>query len=529
MAGADRNVFLSSTGRDLWEYRQAALKVFDELDGYRCIHMEAFDARDAGAEEFCRSQVRASDLLVGIVGHIHGASPIGSERSFTEIEYDQAKEDHIPRLMFVAPADFPVPASLFEPDGKRARQRAFRDRVEVDRIRASFRNPDELRAEIAVSIRNWEQRQVRAAPSGRIDFARLFEEHTGFVGRAWLRSALDNFIKEGKGGYFIVEGKPGIGKTSFAVDLVRNRQYLHHFNSLKFSVFETKQFIKNLSAQIHGRYSPDYRKPSEDDFHGSAYLTELLFSTAKTIPGEQPIVVVVDALDEAESPARVGTNPLSLPGALPSNVVFLLTRRDDTKGFLLNASNPKQVQPMLQSSKDNLADVHDFLDIALKQPLVQAFRSRQPGLDDAALNRLLLERSEGNFMYLVHVVQGIQSGEYDLTGFRSLPQGLLEYYGRHWQRIRQRNVEQWAGLFLPIIGALAVAREPLSAAAISVFVGHKLQKVSNRFEITAALYELGEFLEISTVDGDRGYSLYHTSFREFLEKNVEVREFMDES
>jgi hypothetical protein len=105
----------------------------------------------------------------------------------------------------------------------------------------------------------------------------------------------------------------------------------------------------------------------------------------------------------------------------------------------------------------------------------------------------------------------------------------LEYYGRHWQRIRQRNVEQWAGLFLPIIGTLAVARVPLSAAAISMVVGRKLQGVPPRFEITAALSELGEFLETTTIDGERAYSLYHTDFREFLEKNVEVHEFLDES
>jgi Domain of unknown function (DUF4062) len=119
------NVFLSSTGRDLWEFRQAALKVFDRLDGYRCTHMEAFDARDERAEEFCRAAVKASDLFVGILGHVFGASPPGGVQSITEIEYDQAKESHIPRLMFVAPPDFPVPAGLLESDEKRPGSERF--------------------------------------------------------------------------------------------------------------------------------------------------------------------------------------------------------------------------------------------------------------------------------------------------------------------------------------------------------------------------------------------------------------------
>jgi hypothetical protein len=160
------NVFLSSTGRDLSEFRRTAISTINGLDGYRCINMESFGARDSPPEDFCRAAVMNASLLVGIIAHMHGACPPGSERSYTEIEYDEAKEQRIARLMFVAPRDFPMPADLREPDEKRSRQVAFRDRVELERIRGSFRTPDDLSKAIAQAIFNWEHSQLRTEKSG---------------------------------------------------------------------------------------------------------------------------------------------------------------------------------------------------------------------------------------------------------------------------------------------------------------------------------------------------------------------------
>jgi len=517
------NVFLSSTGRDLWDFRQVAISTINGLDGYRCINMESFGARDSPPEDFCRAAVKNANLLVGIIAHMHGACPPGSERSYTEIEYDEAKGQRIPRMMFVAPWDFPITANIIEPDEKRARQVAFRDRVELERIRATFRTPDELGKAIAQAIFNWEHSQLRTEKSGEIDFTRLFEAHTGFVGRAWLREALDKFIAGRTGGYFIVEGKPGIGKTSFAVDLVRTRDYVHHFNSLNFGIVKTERFLRSLCAQIHRRYEPKHPKPTEKEFEDSQYITDLLFAAAKTT-AEAPIVIVVDALDEAEDTPVLGTNPLALPGVLPSNIVFLLTRRD-TANFLLSSENPKDVHAVDGKSRENLADVHEYTKLAATRPGLEPFR-RDAGLDHDGLVRLLLEKSEGNFMYLIRVVPSIEAGEYDLSESSSLPQGLQDYYARHWQKMRHRNLEQWMRLFLPIIGALAVVREPISALEIRAFVSRRVGDPINRYEISTALHEIQEFIETTTMEGERCYSLYHSSFREFLEKTAEVQEFL---
>jgi hypothetical protein len=97
-----RTVFLSSTGRDLTAYREAAYRTIEGLDGYHCVRMEDFGARDWAADEFCRAKVSECDVFVGIVGHLYGGAPPGSEQSFTEREYDAAVKHSKPRLMFLA-------------------------------------------------------------------------------------------------------------------------------------------------------------------------------------------------------------------------------------------------------------------------------------------------------------------------------------------------------------------------------------------------------------------------------------------
>ena len=47
-----KKVFLSSTARDLTEYRDKVYQAIDGLDGFHCVRMEDFGARNARADEF---------------------------------------------------------------------------------------------------------------------------------------------------------------------------------------------------------------------------------------------------------------------------------------------------------------------------------------------------------------------------------------------------------------------------------------------------------------------------------------------
>lgn len=156
-----RKVFLSSTFRDLIDYRKALCDAVEGLDGYYCVRMELFGARDWEASAFCQSKVSECDLFIGVLGHLHGSCPQGSEQSYTEHEYDAAVTAGISRLMFVAPDDFDLPVNLREPDTKWQRQEAFRQRVSQEQIRDTFGSPQDLAFKVIKAIRNWELEQPR--------------------------------------------------------------------------------------------------------------------------------------------------------------------------------------------------------------------------------------------------------------------------------------------------------------------------------------------------------------------------------
>ena len=124
-----RTVFLSSVARGFDEYRNAVYQAIERLDGYHCVRMEDFGARELESAAFCAQRAASCDVFVGLIGQRYGSSPPDDERSFTEIEYDAAKSADRPCLIFLAHEEFPVAANLIESDERRARLKSFQDRV----------------------------------------------------------------------------------------------------------------------------------------------------------------------------------------------------------------------------------------------------------------------------------------------------------------------------------------------------------------------------------------------------------------
>jgi hypothetical protein len=82
-------VFLSSTAKDLQPYRDAIAEAIGTMSRVQCERMEDFGAVDGEPLEVCRRKVAESDIFVGMVGHLFGNSPEGSDLSCSQIEYGQ--------------------------------------------------------------------------------------------------------------------------------------------------------------------------------------------------------------------------------------------------------------------------------------------------------------------------------------------------------------------------------------------------------------------------------------------------------
>jgi hypothetical protein len=152
--GPIKKVFLSSTGEDLHQYRDAAFTAIQRLPEIHCERMEDWGANESQPLDLCKRKLLECDLYVGIIGHCYGSIPPSSDRSFTEWEYDLATEYKIPRLIFMAPDDFPVAARMLVKQGPEQMEKikAFRERIGREITYAAFRDPRELASEIVTAI-----------------------------------------------------------------------------------------------------------------------------------------------------------------------------------------------------------------------------------------------------------------------------------------------------------------------------------------------------------------------------------------
>jgi hypothetical protein len=158
------SVFLSSTAKDLQPWRDAVADAIRKMPGFHCERMENFGAADAEPIEVCRRRVAECDVFVGLVGHLYGSRPEGSELSFTQMEYEAAKEASKPRLVFVADDSY-LPAGLGqEPEGALKRQCAFREQVKKERLAEFFHDPKDLALSVVIALQAQQRKTQRELP-----------------------------------------------------------------------------------------------------------------------------------------------------------------------------------------------------------------------------------------------------------------------------------------------------------------------------------------------------------------------------
>lgn len=150
-----KRVFLSSVAEALTEYRIEVARAIDLLDDYKCVRMEDFGARDAPSEEVCRTRIGECDVLVGVLGPWYGSLVPGTQKSYSELEYDVAVELGIPRLMFLSLDDMPILSASAPTDDERERQKVFRSRASRERQCAYFRAPFDLAVRVHAAIYNY--------------------------------------------------------------------------------------------------------------------------------------------------------------------------------------------------------------------------------------------------------------------------------------------------------------------------------------------------------------------------------------
>jgi hypothetical protein len=345
-------------------------------------------------------------------------------------------------------------------------------------------------------------------------FERLVDERTAhFVGRDFVFKAIDNNITspDFKSGYILIRGEPGIGKTSLLGQLVKTRGYIHHFNIAPQNIRSAKSFLESVCVQLIMRYSLEYVSLPPDSGRDSAFLSQILIEASKKANGT-PIVILVDALDEAEDSAPVASNCLYLPPALPENVYFVATSRD-VVDFRLDVNARRDIY-LKEDDPKNVADIRNYIAMFFETNSLRLNSSLKFwNISEADFIDLLVTKSEGNFMYLVHVLNDMIEGRLSPTqidNIRGLPQGLKAYYERHWRVMRAHNPQSFESVYEPVLRILATVREPVEVDDIHRWTGVRPARIQQ------VVREWHQFLNRELSNDAELFRIYHTSFRDFL-------------
>ncbi len=149
-------VFVSSTYLDNVQRRRLVQDVIIQA-GMIPHAMEFWPAQEREPQDLSLDYVREADLFVGILGWRFGWTPDGGTKSITEMEYDEAGEVGVERLMFEIERGAVDPDKDFDdgPDkyDKQKLLEAFKRRVQRD-VHPQWFNAETLTGRVATALHN---------------------------------------------------------------------------------------------------------------------------------------------------------------------------------------------------------------------------------------------------------------------------------------------------------------------------------------------------------------------------------------
>lgn len=170
MAEKKYQVFISSTYADLVEERRKILEILLMAD---CIPagMEAFVATDDEQFEVIKRVIDLCDYYVLIIGKRYGSINPKIGFSYTEMEYEYAKEKGIPVLVFAIDDSVTLPEEKAEQDFDRVEKlRLFREKAMNNRLASIWKTSAELTGQLAIAIMRAKSEIIRPGWQRAVDF-----------------------------------------------------------------------------------------------------------------------------------------------------------------------------------------------------------------------------------------------------------------------------------------------------------------------------------------------------------------------
>lgn len=377
-----------------------------------------------------------------------------------------------------------------------------------------------------------------------------------FTGRAWLLPTLLDWYEHGDERMFLLTGGPGTGKSMIVAwlaghgptpEVVEARAQLEQLRKQVAAVHFCMAASRNLSPQAFATNIVNQLTRNITGFGDAlaAMLTERVqinvtqnadtVESGSTVTGvsigrldlnalgdeqsfdcaisqplkrlyedghDQPMLLLIDALDEAETYTGVRLPQLLAQlDDLPRQVRFLATTRPDPR--VLKYFQSAKLFKLSSQGIAHSDDIHAFVLHRLAVANVALDHKQQEFLADR-----ISQAAQGVFLYAHMVLDDVLprwSNLPDLETF-PLPDGLSRLYHEFLNRELGRDEERWYSTFRSMLGLIAVSR------------GHGLTRSQLRaiasIEIDQALRICKQYLIGDLPEGP--FRSFHKSFADFL-------------
>ncbi|MBW4594131.1 MAG: NACHT domain-containing protein [Brasilonema angustatum HA4187-MV1] len=335
-----------------------------------------------------------------------------------------------------------------------------------------------------------------------------------FRGREFVFQKIQQFISRNSNGYFTIVGDAGMGKSAIAAKFIWNHKFPCYFNIRAEGRNRPELFLESIRQQLINRY---WLQNAKDD-----NLQTLLQKVSDNLLDDERLVIVVDALDEVEQEDR-DKNILNLPTTLPNKVFFLLTRRPyvaDNKRLYTQKVPEEELDLRCQEYGDlSRQDIENYIWFCIQEnPKTEdSLRKWIEERKIAAFTFVeqVADKSENNFMYLSYLLPGIAKGEYNDLSLEKFPKGLQEYYRTHWVRMGM-DTEPQENIVI-ILFILVEISTPIPCEMMAEIANQ------DEYEVEKILDQWVEYLKDQKIAQETCYSIYHTSFLEFLKGKRELK------
>lgn len=342
-----------------------------------------------------------------------------------------------------------------------------------------------------------------------VDISRMTKD---FTGRQWLFDEFDSWIRKPSSRIFLVTGDPGIGKSAIMAQLASRHPQVMAFHFCISSLADSVNpdvFVRSIAAQLATQIKEYHEAICQLNFEqltrfdSGTLFRRLIADPLKNINLDEQVVILVDALDESWTGAN--NNIVNVLHEriedLPENVkVMVSSRKIPDIIDLLSKYMPFEIDPVFL---ENINDISDYLDKKFAQQVI-AGKVKRSEQDIKNLKNLIINKSEGNFLYIKQFIYGIETERIDINNPASFPDGLVGIYISFFDRIFNRN-ENYDD-FRPLLEVIAALKEPFSAKELSAILQLSEFEINRRMQILAAFFP----------ERKGCYSPYHKSVVDWL-------------